>query len=77
MGKLLQDYKSVDSYCQVYQNPYNEIVSRLTNNNSNYRQDKHYEILLQGAMLERLPEVYTSLVAIIDTEWASYTHADL
>ena len=77
MGKLCQDHESVDSYYQAYQNAYNEIVSRLTNNNGNYKQDKHYEVLLQGAMLERLPEAYASLVTTIDIEWASYTHVDL
>ena len=77
MGKLFQDHESVDSYYQAYQNAYNEIVSRLTNNNDDYKQDKHYEVLLQGAILERLPEAYALLVATIDTEWASYTHADL
>ena len=77
MGKLFQDHKSIDSYCQAYQNAYNEIISRLTNNNGDYKQDKHYKVLLQGAMLEKLPEAYVSLIATIDTEWASYTHADL
>ena len=46
MGKLFQDHESVDSYCQAYQNAYNEIVSRLTNNNGNYKQDKYYKVLL-------------------------------
>lgn len=77
MSKLFQDYESVDSYCQAYQDAYNEIASRLANNNGDYNQDKHYEVLLQGAMLERLPEAYASLVATIDTEWANYTQADL
>ena len=77
MGKLFQDHESVDSYCQAYQNAYNEIVSRLINKNGNYRQDKYYEVLLQGAMLERLLEDYVLLVATLDTKWASYTHANL
>lgn len=76
MSKLFQDYESVDSYCQAYHDAYNEIASRLANNNGDYNQDKHYEVLLQGAMLERLPEAYASLVATIDTEWANYTQAD-
>ena len=41
MGKLFQDHESVDSYCQAYQNACNEIVSRLINNNGNYKQDKY------------------------------------
>ncbi len=77
MGKVFQDYESVDSYYQAYLDAYNEIASRLTNNNGGHNQNKHYEVLLQGAMLERLPEAYASLVATMDTEWTNYTQADL
>lgn len=34
IGKLFQDYESVDSYCQAYHDAYNEIINKLTNNNS-------------------------------------------
>ena len=68
MGKLFQDYKSVNSYCQAYLDAYNEIASRLINNNGRRNQNKYYKVLLQGAMLERLPEAYASLVATMDTE---------
>ena len=53
------------------------IASRLANNNVGHNQDKHYELLLLGAMLERLPEAYALLVAIMDTEWTNYTQVDL
>lgn len=36
MGKLFQDYKSVDSYCQPQQNAYIKIISKQTNNNDGY-----------------------------------------
>ena len=77
MGKSFHDFDSVSSYCQTYQEAYNEIVSRLVNNNGGHNQDKHYEVLLQGAMLEKLPEAYASLVSTMDTEWTNYTSANL
>ena len=39
------------------------IASRLANNNGGHNQDKHYELLLLGAMLERLQEAYALIVA--------------
>lgn len=36
IGKLFQDYESVISYCQTYQEAYNEMTSRLTNNNKGH-----------------------------------------
>lgn len=77
MGKSFHDFDSVFSYCQTYQESYNKISSRLVNNNGGHNQEKHYEVLLQGAILEKLPEGYASLVATMDTEWISYTSANL
>lgn len=77
MSKSFHGFESVFSYCQSYQEGYNEIASRLVNNNGGHNQDKHYEVLLQGAMLEKLPEAYASLVATKDTEWTNYTSANL
>lgn len=68
MGKLFQDFDSVDSYCQAYLDAYNEIASRLTNNNGRYNQNKYYKILIQGVIWERLPDTYLSLIATIDTK---------
>lgn len=77
LGKSFHDFDTVTSYCQAYQEAYNDIASRLVNKNGGRNQDKHYEVLLQGAMLEKLPEAYASLVATMDTEWTDYTSADL
>lgn len=60
MGKSFHDFDNVFSYCQTYQEAYNKISSRLVNKNRGHNQEKHYEILLQGAMLEKLSKAYTS-----------------
>lgn len=36
INKLFQDDKSVDSYCQTYQNVYNKIIIKLINNHGGY-----------------------------------------
>lgn len=77
MGKFFHDFDSVFCYCQTYQEAYNEISSRLVNNNGGRNKEKHYEVLLQGSMLEKFPKAYTSLVATMDTEWICYTSANL
>lgn len=77
MGKSFHDFDIESSYYQTYQEAYNEIASRLVKNNGGHNQEKHYEVLLQGAMLENLPEAYVSLVATIGTKWTSYTSANL
>ena len=38
------------------QEAYNEIASRLVNNNGRHNQNEYYEVLLQGAMLDKLLE---------------------
>lgn len=66
MGKLFQDYESVDSYCQAYQETYDKMVSRFINNKGGHNQNKHYEVFFQGAILKRLLKAYTLLVATIN-----------
>lgn len=51
----------VNEYRRAYQESYNEIASRLVNNNGRRNQNKHHEVLLQGAMLEKLAGPYESL----------------
>ena len=77
IGKDFHEFDSVSNYCQAYQKAYDEIASRLVGNKGGRNQNKHYEVLLQGAMLENLPEAYASLVATMDTEWTDYAYADL
>lgn len=77
ISKDFHEFDSVNNYCQAYQKAYDEIASRLVSNKGGWNQNKHYEVLLQGAMLERLPDAYASLVATMDTEWTDYTYADL
>ena len=77
IGKSFREFDSVSSYCQTYQEAYNEIASRLVKNNGGHNQNQYYHVLFPGAMLEKLPEAYASLVATMDTEWTSYTSANL
>ena len=77
LRKSFDEFETVSDYCQAFQEAYNEMASRLVNNNGGHNQNKHYEILLQGAMLDKLPAAYASLVATMDDEWTNYTSADL
>lgn len=77
MNKSFHDFDSVFSYCQTYQEVYHKISSRLVNNNRWQNQEKHYEVLLQGDILEKLSKAYASLMAIMDAKWTSYPSANL
>ena len=77
IGESFHDFDSMFSYCQTYQETYNEISSRLVNNNRGYNQEKHYKVLFQGAILEKLLEAYASLIATMDIKLISYTSANL
>lgn len=58
-GKSFHEFDSMSSHCQAYQEAYNEIASN---------QNKHYKVFFQRVMLEKLPEVYKSLVATMNTK---------
>lgn len=67
----------MSNYCQAYQKAYDEIASRLVSHKGGWNQNKHYEVLLQGVMLETLPDIYALLVATMDTKWTDFTYVDL
>lgn len=77
ISKSFLGFPSIEEYCWAYQEAYSEIASRLASKNGHQQQDKAYEVLLQGAMLHRLPESYAPLISAMDRDWVDYTHADL
>lgn len=46
ISKSFHDFDSIFSYYQTYHKVYNEISSRLVNNNRRYNQEKHYKVLI-------------------------------
>lgn len=68
MSKSFHDFDTVSIYYQTYQEAYNKIASRLVNNNRGYNKEKHYKLLLQSVMLEKLLKAYALLVAIMDNK---------
>ncbi|MCJ1342911.1 hypothetical protein MMC31_001100 [Peltigera leucophlebia] len=77
ISKSFLEFPSIEEYCRAYQEAYDEIASQLTNQNGYQHQDKAYEVLLQGAMLAKLPESYAPFISAMDENWVDYTYADL
>lgn len=77
ISKSFLEFPSIEEYCRAYQKAYDEIASRLANKNGYQHQDKAYEVLLQGAMLDKLPESYAPFISAMDKDWLDYTYADL
>lgn len=77
ISKSFLEFSSIEEYCRAYQEAYEEIASRLANKNGYQQQDKAYEVLLQGAMLDKLPESYAPFISAMDEHWLDYTYADL
>lgn len=77
LSKSFLEFPSIEEYCRAYQKAYDEIASRLANKNGYQHQDKAYEVLLQGAMLDKLPESYAPFISAMDKDWLDYTYADL
>lgn len=77
ISKSFMEFATIEEYCRAYQEAYDDIASRLANKNGNKHQTKHYEVLLQGAMLDKLPEAYAPLTSAMDEDWLDYTYADL
>lgn len=75
--KLFDKFEIVRNNCQAFQNAYNKMASRLVNNNRRYNQNKHYKIVFQETMLDKLPAAYTSLVATMNNKSTNYTFTDL
>lgn len=77
ISKSFLEFPSIEEYCRAYQEAYDEIASRLANKNGYPQQDKSYEVLLQGAMLDKLPDSYAPFISGMDEDWIDYTYADL
>lgn len=80
MSKSILEFSSIEEYCRAYQEAYEEISSLVANKNGHqqqFPQEKSYEVLLQGAMLHKLPDCYAMFISAMDEEWSDYTHADL
>lgn len=77
ISKSLLEFSTIDEYCHAYQEAYDDIASRLAHKTGDKHQTKHYEVLLQGAMLHKLPEAYAPFVSAMDNEWLDHTYADL
>jgi hypothetical protein len=75
--KSLAEYGDVALYCDAFQDAYNRITSQLVNKNGDINQAKHYEVIIQGVMLEMLPKDYAPLVSQIRKEWIDYKAATL
>lgn len=77
ISKSFQEFATIEEYCQAYQAAYDEIASRLANKNVLKPQVKVYEVLLQGAMLDKLPGSYALFILTMDEDWLDYTYADI
>lgn len=77
ISKSFLEFPSIEAFCRAYQEAYDKIASRLANKNGYQHQDKAYEVLLQGAMLEKLPESYALFISAMDEDWLDYIYADL
>lgn len=77
ISKSFMEFATIEEYCRAYQEAYDDIASRLANKNGHKDQIKHYEVLLQGAMLDKLPEAYAPFISAMDEDWLDYTYADL
>lgn len=77
ISKPFLEFPSIEEYCRAYQEAYEEIASRLASKNGSQQQNKAYEVLLQGAMLDKLPASYAPLISAIDADWLDYTYADI
>lgn len=64
----MHEFNIMTSYCQIYQKVYNNIASKLKNNNRKRNQNIYYKNFLQGIILEKLFKTYVSLVVTIDTK---------
>lgn len=71
------EFATIEEYCRAYQEAYNDIASWLANKNGHKDQIKHYKLLLQGTMLDKLPEAYAPFISAMDKDWLDYTYTDL
>lgn len=77
ISKSFMEFATIEEYCRVYQEAYDNIASRLANKNRHKDQNTHYKVLFQGAMLDKLPEAYTPFISVMDEDWLDYIYADL
>ena len=61
-------FATIEEFCRVYQQAYNDITSRLANKNGHKDPIKHYKVFLQGLMLDKLPKAYTLFISAIDKD---------
>ncbi len=77
ISKSFTEFASIDDYFRAYLEAHDKIVSQLANKNGHEQQAKHYEVFLQGAMLDKLLESYMPFISAIDKEWLDYTSANI
>lgn len=77
INKSFIEFATIEKYYCIYQKVYHNIASELANKNKNKYSTKHHKVLLQGAMLDKLPKTYASLTLAMNKNLLDYIHVDL
>lgn len=68
ISKSFIEFATIEKFCRIYQQVYDNIASWLANKKGHKDQIKHYKVFLQEAILDKLPEAYALVILAIDKD---------